>query len=218
MTKTLKNTQEIVAELTELIGTITAKNLFSGYGLFKQDLMFGLYQQGIFYIRAENKLARYLESLGALSYLAVTPNPQLSISNYYQLPCEIRNNKKHYKYILLLSLAQVRTKKTAETLAKQKRIKDLPNLSIKHERLLSKINITDVKSFKLKGSVNCYIELKQQGIPVNLALFWNFTAALLYKNVHVLTKSEKEYALKKLNKGLKNAGLKAVKLMFVKDI
>ncbi|MBN6711666.1 TfoX/Sxy family DNA transformation protein [Haemophilus haemoglobinophilus] len=216
MTKTLKDTESIRNELTELIGTITVKNLFSGYGLFKKGLMFGLYQQGKFYLRAERKLARHLESLGALSYLALTPNPQLNIGNYYLLPKEITENKDYFRKLLYLSLAQIRVKKIAQALARQKRIKDLPNLSIKHERLLSKINIKDIKTFKLKGAANCYIELKLLGIPVNLVLFWNLTAALLYKNVNVLTKSEKEQALKKLNKGLERAGFKTVEIIFVR--
>lgn len=215
MTKSLKDTENIRSELTELIGTITVKNLFSGYGLFKKGLMFGLYQQGKFYIRAEKELAKYLESLGALSYLALTPNPQLNIGNYYLLPKEITQNKEHFRQILYLSIAQTRAKKIAQELARKKRIKDLPNLSIKHERLLSKIHIRDIKSFKLKGAANCYIELKLSGIPVNLILFWNFTAALLYKNVNVLTKTEKEQALKKLNKGLERAGLKPVEIILL---
>ncbi|HDR1217184.1 TPA: TfoX/Sxy family protein, partial [Pasteurella multocida] len=141
MTKTEKETLEIRKILSELIGEVTAKGLFASYGLFHEKIMFGLYQNNVFYLKAEGDLALFLESQGAASYLAKQAPSKLNISSYYRLPRKITSDKSLYKQILEQSLRQIKDQKRAEALAKKNRIKELPNLSIKHERLLEKVEI-----------------------------------------------------------------------------
>ncbi len=211
MTVTQANTLEIRQMLSELIGNVTARNLFTGYGLFKDDLMFGIYQNGNFYLRAEDELAVHLESQGAVSYSSLIQNIGLNIGNYYRLPKAIMQNKDYCRELLLLSIEQIKAQRLAEALAKKNRIKELPNLSIKHERLLAKIGIGSIVAFKAVGAANCYVRLKQNGFSINMILFWNLTAALLNKNVNLLTVAEKERALFDLNNKLSSAGLRPVK-------
>ncbi|WP_040976725.1 TfoX/Sxy family DNA transformation protein [Necropsobacter massiliensis] len=211
MTVTQANTLEIRQMLSELIGNVTARNLFTGYGLFKDDLMFGIYQNGNFYLRAEAELAVHLESQGAVSYSSLIKNIGLNIGNYYRLPKAIMQNKDYCRELLLLSIEQIKAQRLAEALAKKNRIKELPNLSIKHERLLAKIGIGSIAAFKAVGAANCYVRLKQDGFSVNMILFWNLAAALLNKHVNLLTAAEKERALFDLNNKLSRAGLSPVK-------
>ncbi|EIJ68565.1 TfoX/Sxy family protein [Pasteurella bettyae] len=96
-------------------------------------------------------------------------------------------------------------------MARKERIKELPNLSIKHERLLAKIDIYDVKTFKEVGPFRCFIQLKQKGIPINIELFWLLLAALQNKHVSLLTHAERKQALLILNKMLVEAGYKEIK-------
>ncbi|SPY34286.1 TfoX/Sxy family DNA transformation protein [Pasteurella canis] len=213
MTKTAKETLEIREILSDLIGEVTAKSLFASYGLFHQKIMFGLYQNNIFYLKAEGELASYLESKGAASYLAKQPQSPstLNISSYYRLPKEITSNKKLYKQILEESLQQIRDQKLSEQLAKKNRIKELPNLSIKHERMLGKVEIYDVHTFQILGAKNAYIRLKKKGISAGVGIFWAFYAALENKNINLITTSEKENVLTRLNLALAEAGLRQIK-------
>ncbi|WP_424765456.1 TfoX/Sxy family DNA transformation protein [Necropsobacter rosorum] len=211
MTVTEANTLEIRQLLNELIGHVTARNLFTGYGLFKDELMFGIYQNGNFYLRAEDELASHLERQGAVSYSSLTHNIGLNISNYYRLPKAILQNKDYCRELILLSIAQIKSQRLAEALAKKNRIKALPNLSVKHERLLAKIGLNSIAAFKAVGAANCYVRLKQCGLSVNMILFWNLTAALLNKHVNLLTAKEKEQALCDLNNKLNCAGFRPVK-------
>lgn len=206
-------TSDIRQTLNELIGEITAKNLFTGYGLYKEGIMFGIYQNGIFYLRAEKKLASYLESQGAVSFTVMEPNSRVAISNYYHLPKALTRDKELFKKLIELSIQQVKAQKLSDELSKKTRIKDLPNLTIKHERLLMKINVNTVQQFKVVGAVFCYVKLKSIGIPVNINLFWNLSAALLNKNVNLLTLAEKENLLVGLNKKLEREGFKAINLL-----
>ncbi|MDY4595066.1 MAG: TfoX/Sxy family protein [[Pasteurella] aerogenes] len=95
-------------------------------------------------------------------------------------------------------------------IVKKRRIKELINLSIKHERLLAKIQVYDVETFKTVGAANCYVRLKNRHI-VNISLYWSLVAALLNKYVTLLTAQEKKKLTAELNTALLNAGLKPVK-------
>lgn len=211
ITKAHTQTLEIRETLSELIGEVTVRNLFSGYGLYKEGLMFGLFQNNIFYVKAEGKLAEYVEACGAVAYLTFTTTKKLNISSYYRLPLSLLKDKVRTKQILMASIQQIKIKKTAEALAKKERIKELPNLSVKHERLLAKIGITSIKQFKECGSINAFIQFKKSGLLVNANIFWALTAALLNKHVYMLTEQEKARYLEKINALLNKEGFKRIK-------
>ena len=206
-----KNTMEIRSVLSGLIGNVTIKTLFTGYGIFYQNDMFGIYQNGTFYLRAKHKLAEYLEDKGAVRWTPTDYKSRLVISNYYELPYAITQNTAVYKQVIIESIQQIKQEKLSESLKMINRIKALPNLSIKHERLLAKVNIYNVKEFKIIGAANTYVRLKKCGFSVNLDFFWNLFAALQNKNVNLLSEKEKESSLKTLNIALDNAGLKPIK-------
>ncbi|MGC7560188.1 TfoX/Sxy family DNA transformation protein [Pasteurella sp. PK-2025] len=211
MIKTEQDTLEIRLELHELIGEVTAKGLFASYGLFKEGTMFGLYQHGVFYLRAENEFATYLESQGAASYLSYEIPGKLNLSCYYRLPQALIKDKTLYKSLLERSIQQAQEQKHAAAQAKLSRIKDLPNLSVKYERLLAKVDIHDLSLFKTLGAINSYVRLKKKGITAEIGIFWALSAALQNKNVNLMTQQEKENELKNLNIALADAGLRDIK-------
>ncbi|NBI41569.1 DNA transformation protein [[Haemophilus] felis] len=211
MTKTELATLEIRQALFELIGEVKAKTLFASYGLFSGAAMFGIYQNGNLYIKAEKELAEELIAQGAVNYISHLPNIKLSISNYYYLPQEIISNKEKYKDILLRSIAQINEKASLEYINKYRRIKDLPNLSMKYERLLSKVGIEELSLFRTLGASHAFARLVRKGITSELNMLWLFAAALKYKHVSLLTEQEKENALKMLNLILEQSGMKPMK-------
>ncbi|MCW9710752.1 TfoX/Sxy family DNA transformation protein [Avibacterium sp. 21-586] len=203
-------TLEIRNELSGLVGEVTAKSLFTGYGIFYRNIMFGLYQNARFYLRAVGSLAEHLIKLGAAPYATDAENPDLRVSQYYRLPNSVISNKIEYRFLVICAIKQVRDKQIEQALLKKNRIKELPNLSVKHEKLLSKINIFDVDTLVRFGADYCYIELRKLGYSVNLSFFWNITAALLNKNVLLLNDTERKAAIIKLNKALKIQGMREI--------
>ncbi|MDG6895847.1 hypothetical protein A6A20_09500 [Volucribacter amazonae] len=171
--------------------------------------MFSICKSGVFYLRAENELAIYLESLGAVKW--INDSPGLAISKYYRLPNSIMNDLQLYRKVVIASIQQVKLQKLADELDKKQRIKEMANLTIKHERLLAKVEIHNVKEFLAVGPQNSYVRLKKAGFTVNINIFWLFIAALKNKHVSLLTKNERKQALSVLNISLTNAGLKPVK-------
>lgn len=204
--------QQLKDELAPIIGDVKIKNLFAGYGIFYSEMMFAIYQNGSLYLRAEDELAQYLESLGAAAY---SRNPDCSdvlvLYHYYQLPLAVQKDKARLGHLISLSLKQIQTKKLTEALAKKSRIKELANLSIKHERLLAKINIYTVDEFRSLGATNSYVRLKKLGIPINIDMLWRFAAALKNKHVHLLTEKEKHTLFIRVNELLEANGLRKIK-------
>ena len=211
MSITEKNTQEIRSTLSSLIGKVTAKALFAGYGIYQHNDMFGVYQSGIFYLRAKDKLALFLENNGAVRWVSPDNVNKLTITHYYQLPNAITQNSVVYKQVILESIQQIKEEKLLKNLKEFNRIKQLPNLTIKYERLLAKVDIKDVSELKVVGAVNAYVRLKKNGCLINLSFFWNLFAALQNKNAKLLTETEKIAGLKTLNVALAHAGLRQIK-------
>jgi len=87
----------------------------------------------------------------------------------------------------------------------------LANFTIKHERLLAKINIHTVSDFRTLGAIHSYVRLKKLGIPASIDLLWTFRAALMDKHVNLLTEKEKSSTLIKLNLMLEANGMRKIK-------
>ncbi|PJG85032.1 TfoX/Sxy family DNA transformation protein [Conservatibacter flavescens] len=209
MNKTNQDTEVIRKHLTTLIGKVTAKKLFSGYGLFySESLMFGIYHHKTdqFYIRAESdSLVRYIKSLGAEQWSK--GDPPIIVPNYYLLPNSIKQNHHVYQRILMASIDELRDKRNIEELSRRNRLRDMLNLSLKYERLLAKVDIPDVNTLRSVGAAGAYVRLKKQDFPVTEKLFWLLVGALKNKPVELLTEQEKKSALNALNHALIAAGL-----------
>lgn len=207
MQKPIFGSVESIGEiLSSLIKDVTVKSLFSGYGFYQGIHMFGILQSGIFYLRGEGDLAVEYEKNGGIR-CQTTKNHALSLHYYYTFPQEVFENRDLLKTLLLASIKQVERKKRSVK-GGQKQIRDMLNLSIKHERFLAKVGITSVYHLRQLGAENAYILLKKAGIPVNIEFYWSLYAAL--RNVHraLLGQEEKNNALIALNKKLAEANLR----------
>ena len=193
--------QYLHSEFEPLVGEITVRRLFTGFGVFKDDLMFVLYQARQIYLRAEGDLVKALQERGAARFRDITPNmsPSLALYHYYQLPMNIVNDKALFKTLAKISVSQVKENKLKAELAKKNRIKELVNFTIKHERLLAKVGIYTVEEFHKVGAFEAFLRLKKQGIQATPMLFITFYAALRNINVNLLNENTKRRCLEKLN-------------------
>lgn len=195
--------------MDELVGNVTSKNLFTGYGLFyKKELMFALWLNGKLYLQAKGELADRLMQAGCSSFTKNEDDAKFVLSDYYCLSKAILDDRFLLRKLLMISIKQVQDRKNEIALLKANRLKDLPNLSIKYERLLKKIDIPDVKTLKIVGAENAIVRLRKSGIPATLNTYWRLAGALLNKNNELLNRQQKEILLKKLNDVLYEAGFR----------
>lgn len=195
--------------LDQLVGNVSFKNLFTGYGLFhKEETMFAIWQNKKLYLRGEDELATQLIKLGCEPFTTNELNKRFVLSQYYALSDQVLRNNMLCRKLIILSIKQIIEQKLECTLRKVNRLKDLPNLTIKHERALIKVGITDVAILREIGAENALVELKKSGSGATLNFYWKLVCALQNKNSQMLSQSEKERLLKKLNEVLRKNGLK----------
>lgn len=207
------NIEELMNPVNELIGPVTSKRLFAGYGIFKGDIIFIVCEGEKTYLHAEGDLVNVLKKLGAAPYPCIDPlvAPHQVLYHYYEISDEIINNKELFKKLMKVSIGQIKEARLKEELLKKNRIKEMINLSIKHERLLAKIGVYTVTEFRDLGAYNAFVRLRKLGLDTSLQLFFMFYAALRNRNVYTLSDKEKERELIKLNDILVANGLKKLK-------
>ena len=79
---------EFVAYLLELLAPlkgVSAKKMFGGYGIFKQDLMFGLVADDILYLKVDQTTISDYEEL-ELGPFVYEKNGRKMAMSYYQVP------------------------------------------------------------------------------------------------------------------------------------
>ena len=188
--------------LNQLIGDVTSKNLFTGYGLFhKEKDMFAIWANNKIYLRAKHELSIKLKGLGCKPFATNELNKRFVLSDYYAL---MRN-------LLILSISQIRKEKLDSALSKIGRIRDLPNLSVKYERALKKVGIDNVDTLRQIGAENAIIRLKKADIGATEAFYWRLRGALENRNCEFYTEKEKERGLNKLNEMLSANGFRRCK-------
>lgn len=192
--------ETVIDELKLIFGDINVKSLFTGYGFYLNEHMFAIYDCGGLFLRAENELAEDLIEMGALKAPKST-NYALS-ENYYSLPLEIRENVAVYNEVISRSVQQIKQNKILLKNKQKKKIRNMINLSINHERLLLKIDIKSVQELKKIGAEEAFCRLKQLEMVRSISYYWLLKGAIENKHILLYTEEEKSAFLKELNKRL----------------
>ncbi len=203
----------ICAQLNNLVGNITYKHLFTGYGLYHSKVdMFAVVQGGRLYIRAEGSLESTFLKLGGVPFTTDELNKRFALSHYYCFEDSVLKDTTLLKKLVISSIKQVREQKIDKALHKAKSIRELPNFTARHEKVLALIGITTVDEFKAVGPEEVFVRLKKQGVQVSLNYYWKLLGAFLNKNSEFLTEAEKEKGLEKLSELLAANGFRRYKI------
>lgn len=205
MNMTFQNTKGIYDELSKIIEGVQVRSLFSGYGFYFEEHMFGIYEQGIFYLRAESDLANSLVNKGACRPLKCT-NHALS-DNYYGVNQNIRTDEQYFQKIVKQSIKQIEQSKLLLQGKESEKIRNLPNLNCSHERLLSKIGINSVKELEGHSIEDVYTRLKSLGYIRSVNYYFNLKAAVARINIFLISEEEKRQQLEYLNRHLQSMNM-----------
>ena len=74
-------------ELLEPLGSVEAKSMFGGFGIYRQGLMFGLVSQDTFFLKTDDKNRADFEGKGLRPFTYLRKGKELSMS-YHQAPPE----------------------------------------------------------------------------------------------------------------------------------
>ncbi len=77
-----------VVELMQLIGPVSAKRMFGGYGIFLEGLMFGLISDSVLYLKVDKETEREFISKELEAFTYNKKGKEFKMS-YYQAPEEV---------------------------------------------------------------------------------------------------------------------------------
>jgi DNA transformation protein len=78
-------------ELLEPLGPVKAKAMFGGFGIYLDDIMFGLVTQNIFYLKVDDQNRSDFESRGLKPFTYIRKGKEYTMS-YYKIPNEAIDN------------------------------------------------------------------------------------------------------------------------------
>jgi DNA transformation protein len=85
-------TDEFVEHLLNLmeplraLGTIRAKRMFGGQGIYCDDLIFALVVRGTLYLKVDGTTRRLFETEGSVPFRYDRPNRVVTVASYYSAP------------------------------------------------------------------------------------------------------------------------------------
>ncbi len=103
MTEFTDNLDDVFA----LFGPIQAKAMFGGYGIYHDELMFGLVVDDVLYLKADNQSAEAFVAKGLPAFEYVKQGKTIKVS-YYQAPEEIYDDQDQARSWAELALAAAR--------------------------------------------------------------------------------------------------------------
>ncbi|MDO4697957.1 MAG: TfoX/Sxy family protein [Pasteurellaceae bacterium] len=208
MNKIYSETQTVRDILSHVIGETRAKTYFSYYGIFKDDLMFGLYKDGKFYLKVAledvSKIAKHHDVIPLVDPAIVQSR------RYYYLPDHILSNIKQYHHWFDNSVKEVKENKQTSYYNKKHQIRFLPNMSFSFERMLRKINIRTIEQLVDKGEIATFIELVKIGIEANEVILLKLHGAINRQLVYTISQKVRIALLREADEALYAAGLRRV--------
>ncbi|MBR0573598.1 TfoX/Sxy family DNA transformation protein [Pasteurella atlantica] len=200
MNKIDNKTKEIRELLAPIVEGLVIKTYFSYYGLFKDNLMFGLYKDNKLYLKISKEFIRD-EHYSTF----FNENSVLMCDFYFVAENQWDKFFKDADWLLSLiqSLKTEREKVTAKRL-----IRHLPNMNINLERLLQRNGIKTVGELHHLGEVDVFVKLIEKGFDVTEPLLFKLHGALNNQLVYTLNNKQKEYLLEEADTALYNAGLR----------
>ncbi|UTM56393.1 TfoX/Sxy family DNA transformation protein [Photobacterium sp. CCB-ST2H9] len=154
------------------------RSMFGGTGIFVQGAMYALLSDEKLYIRGGEKLDHQLLELGCHKFKHVKRST-VAIVNYYDISDIYDSQPALCTELVQSSIAIALKEKVMKGTARNRRLRDLPNLRLTLERMMKKAGIEDVDAFYDMGAVDAYLLVKQsQGKSVDQKLLWMFAGAV----------------------------------------
>jgi DNA transformation protein and related proteins len=142
--------RETAAELFSAFGAVDVRRMFSGFGIYADDVCFALYLRGEFYLKAdETTIPRFLaEASEHFSYS--TRAKTVSVKSWWRMPIRLYDEPEEladWARQAVAVAAKVRLKKVArKTRTKKKAAKPQPKPRTKHPVAKAKKTKAPVKA------------------------------------------------------------------------
>jgi len=153
------------------LGNIHYRSQFGGYSLSIDEIVFAMVSEGELYLRACEESETYFVDKAAPP-LIFNKRGRPIVLNYYQVDEQLWQDRD--KLLQLSSCALMNARREKSVRKTQRRLKDLPNLSVNIEIWLWEAGIADLRTLQAYGAKRSWIKLrgvkKFVGVKILLAL------------------------------------------------
>lgn len=154
------------------LGTISSRSQFGGYSIMADNVMFAVISEGELYLRADDRSEPRFIARGMINFI-YTKRGIPVVLRYYLVDVALWQNLSALIIFARLSLEGARAD-TQQRSDKGHRLKDLPNMGVKLERLLWRAGIRDAGELRQQGPKGSFLKLRalrsSMGLNVLLAL------------------------------------------------
>lgn len=206
----MQPTQVIKSELqflSNIIGDFNIKTYFSYYGLFQDGLMFALYKNQKLYLRAaQSCLTDITKTQG--THILTDTQMGLHTKKFYLIPTELISKNTPFELWMQAILQELQQAKAQQNEKSKTQIRSLPNMNIKLERVLKKLDIHSVDELTQQGDIATFVKLVEKGFEGSDLLLFKLHGAIAHKYVCTFTQAQKVALLQEANLALYKAGLR----------
>lgn len=159
-----------------VLGKITTRSQFGGYGLLADGIMFAIIAEGELYLRAPGDLEAEFRALGMENMVYSKRGLPITM-RYYWVDDALWQRERELLAFANRAIGAVRKNLQPPNHALG-RLKDLPNIDISMERALWRAGIRTVYQLRLIGAQEGYLLLQQQQQNLGLKALLSLAGAI----------------------------------------
>ncbi|EKK4001547.1 TfoX/Sxy family DNA transformation protein [Cronobacter sakazakii] len=176
MDKSSSDTLVRVQNTLSSLGNVTHRSLFGGYSLAIDDAVFAMVAGGKLYLRASNESRDYQHAHNPPMLVCTRRGRHISL-NYYLVDDTLWNSPALLRDHARMALACARAEKNER--ARERRVKDLPNLNVQLEVSLWEAGIRDVETLCAYGAKECWLKLRKARKNLSLQVLYALQGAII---------------------------------------
>lgn len=148
--------------LGEAVGRVSAKAMFSGWGLFRDGRMFGLIVEDRLYLKTDAANRPRFEAAGLEPFTYLAKSKKRVSLGYYEVPPEALDDAAEMRLWARGAIDAAMRMPEKKSKAAPKRIADLASLGPKSQTWLGEAGIVSIDDLKRAGAVGAYIAVKRR--------------------------------------------------------
>lgn len=184
--KYMNNSRERIVQAKhylEVLGKVETRTQFGGYSLAIEKVVFAIVVEGELYLRVCKQIESYCCEKPMLRLIFNKRGRPIEL-NYYHVDGTLWSQPD-----TLVKLSYSALKYAQHQLQKKfdnQRVKDLPNMGVRLEIMLSQVGICNVQSLRMEGARNCWLKLKAHHKNLGINTLFALEGAISGRHQEVL--------------------------------
>ena len=177
--KRIENAKQHLAEL----GEISSRSQFGGYSLAVEEVVFALVSGGELYLRACEQVRPYLAERKMVPLCYYKRGLPVELE-YYRVDEPLWNEHEQLVALSKICLNGARQHRLRQR--QNRRLKDLPNLTIRTESLLRQVGVCTIAMLKEQGARRTWLKLQEQNKNLSINVLFALEGAILERHHQTL--------------------------------